>query len=508
MNWAEEFEKWLVGIDSRGIKICRIGDQKFSERVRKDLLSWYTWPRPSVLLINYEAYRNMVLYDGSRSRRTALPVDEEEVKSLQEIIKQCLVDPGPDLVVCDEGHLIKNQTGAINRAITQIKTRRRMVLTGTPVQNNLNEYYAMVDWIKPALLGTVKEFNNLYANPIKDGQHQDSTLQMIKRMKQRSFILNKKLSKFVQRMEVGVLEKFLPTLEQYCIFVPLTPVQEKLYERFLTQNPPSGHQLLNDYTALRKIWTHPKVLQNAYDRAMKGELKIEDVKRRQMDDLNHDGPDDLLDVIEGNTGVKSNWWREFVTENDLESIISSNKLILLFQILRLCESRREKCLVFSAFVAVLNVVEYFMKKINEYMRNPAAAGKNFGYQEYATSWVDGVDYYRLDGSTKGDARHAMVKNFNKTENFRLRCFLISAKAGGQGINLIGANRCVILDTAWNPSADQQNIFRIYRLGQQKVCYVYRFVLLILFGGGLEGSRGLSSTNGSEKSRQVGPQSIH
>lgn len=184
-------------------------------------------------MINYEAFRYMVHFKGSHRSKVQLP--EHKVKHLQDTITKCLLNPGPDLVVCDEGHLIKNQTSVINRAITQIETKRRIILTGTPVQNNLNEYYAMVDWIKPALLGTVKEFNNLYANPIKDGQHIDSNNGMIKKMKQRSFILNRKLSKFVQRKEASVLKEFLPDKYEYCIFVPLTEVQEKLYERFLSK---------------------------------------------------------------------------------------------------------------------------------------------------------------------------------------------------------------------------------------------------------------------------------
>lgn len=97
----------------------------------------------------------------------------------------------------------------------------------------------------------------------------------------------------------------------------------------------------------------------------------------------------------------------------------------------------------------------------------------YGYSNFNASWKEGLDYFRLDGSTKREARHLMIQKFNDRTNKRMRCFLISARAGGQGINLIGANRCIILDTAWNPSADQQNIFRIYRLGQPKPCYVYR-----------------------------------
>lgn len=137
--------------------------------------------------------------------------------------------------------------------------------------------------------------------------------------------------------------------------------------------------------------------------------------------------------------------------------------------------RGEKVLVFTAFVAVLDVIEQFMKEINNQDSNPKAM--LYGYDQYRTTWVEGKDYLRLDGKTPREYRHKMINEFNRTENQRLRCFLISAKAGGQGINLIGANRCVLIDTSWNPSSDQQNIFRIFRLGQKKPCYVYRLVAL-------------------------------
>lgn len=91
------------------------------------------------------------------------------------------------------------------------------------------------------------------------------------------------------------------------------------------------------------------------------------------------------------------------------------------------------------------------------------------------TWENGKDYYRIDGSTSKNVRQALIKNFNDPCNKRARVFLISAKAGGQGINLFGANRVIILDTSWNPSLDQQNIFRVFRLGQQKKCYVYRLL---------------------------------
>lgn len=98
----------------------------------------------------------------------------------------------------------------------------------------------------------------------------------------------------------------------------------------------------------------------------------------------------------------------------------------------------------------------------------------------ASTWISGQDYYRLDGKTPKNIRHEMIKRFNSEANRRARVFLISAKAGGQGINLIGANRVIILDTSWNPSNDQQNIFRIFRLGQKKYCYIYRLIAMVSF----------------------------
>lgn len=130
-------------------------------------------------------------------------------------------------------------------------------------------------------------------------------------------------------------------------------------------------------------------------------------------------------------------------------------------------------MIFSAFVAVLNVVEYFMNKIN----SGSSLSVEHGIDKFSGPWVPGLDYYRLDGKTSKTSRHAMIKRFNDPLNTRTRAFLISSKAGGMGINLTGANRVIILDTSWNPSNDQQNIFRIFRLGQKQKCYVYRLLAM-------------------------------
>lgn len=429
-NWAEEFRKWLHGMDGQP-RVYYLEDHvKIEKRIDK-LREWFESKKPSVFLINYESFRILANWSGTH-KRCKISLPEETIKKYKQQISKYLLEPGPNLVVCDEGHIIKNQKGATNRAITKIKTRRRVILTGTPIQNALHEYYAMVEWVKPNILGTIHEFNNIYANPIKDGQNKDSTDHQIKKMKQKSYVLNKNLSKFVQRKDAQVLKEFLPKKLEYCISVPLTKVQEKLYNTFLQANRSGemGRNLLPIYTGLRKIWTHPTVLQYAYERARRGEHKFgahkdnQQKEKKPKDAFNEDDeePDDVFDTSQGTTAVTNNWWDNMVTEQDMNSLTSSHKMLLLFEILRLCELKKEKILIFSSFVAVLDIIERFMKAIHNQANNPNAA--LYGLDKYQTTWELGKDYYRLDGSTPRNVRSEMINAFNNSPGTRLRCFLI------------------------------------------------------------------------------------
>lgn len=236
-------------------------------------------------------------------------------------------------------------------------------------------------------------------------------------------------------------------------------------------------------------------MEKAYLNAINNKAKAKPTITTNANDSDDDQPDDVFDSQTGKMSVTSDWWRQHLTQDDLETILPSNKLKIVFEILNLCRRNKEKCLIFSAFVAVLDVVEYFMKLISDQEKD----GNKPGLETYRGPWIIGQDYYRLDGKTAKNQRHSMITNFNDPKNDRVRVFLISAKAGGQGINLIGANRVILLDTSWNPSNDrklskffvnlnrnydtllspsfplEQNIFRVFRLGQKRVCYIYRLL---------------------------------
>lgn len=476
MNWADEIKRWLGPLDLKSLQIFNFSDTADVYDKINVLRKWASVSQKSgCLIMGYEAFRSLVFFNTSKTKTKS----NIRVEDIRENIHKYLLKPGADLVVCDEGHIIKNRKSGISLAAAEIITPKRIILTGTPIQNNLKEYYSMVNFIKPLILGTEKEFANLYANPIKNGQHKDSSKRDIKVMKQRSFVLHKKLSKFVQRKEAELLKSFLPQKFEYVLFIPMTDVQNTLYEYVLNaiskREDSRGKSLIPDYTCLRKIWTHPKVLEDAWKNAITTKNKKE-FKRLTSNNIGHsedDQPDDIYDSQTGVISVQSDWWRDLVTESDLESILPSNKLKTMFEIIRMAEENNEKCLIFTAFVAVLNVVEYFFHKINDKQRDFFM----YDTRKLTGHWINGQDYYRLDGKTNKTLRHEMVKRFNDPKNKRTRVFLISAKAGGQGINLIGANRVIILDTSWNPANDQQNIFRIFRLGQKKNCYVYRLIAM-------------------------------
>uniref|UniRef100_A0A1Q3G2F5 Putative dna repair protein snf2 family n=1 Tax=Culex tarsalis TaxID=7177 RepID=A0A1Q3G2F5_CULTA len=283
-NWLNEFNTWLPEdpessplknhgeVRPRNFKIFILNDSHKTLKSRaKVVLEWAKVG--GVLLIGYEMYRLLSqkkMTKKKKKKKGEPEVKEEEKESTEEQknmfdeIHEALVKPGPDLVVCDEGHRIKNSHASISVALKQIKSKRRVVLTGYPLQNNLLEYWCMVDFVRPNYLGTKTEFSNMFERPIQNGQCIDSTPQDIKLMRYRAHVLHSLLLGFVQRRSHSVLQTSLPQKEEYVMLIRMTEFQRKLYTVFMNEvvRTKAVPNPLKAFAVCCKIWNHPDVLYN------------------------------------------------------------------------------------------------------------------------------------------------------------------------------------------------------------------------------------------------------
>ncbi|CAG7717479.1 unnamed protein product, partial [Allacma fusca] len=478
-----------------------------------------------VLLLGYEMYRMLALKKLKRSSKKKLAslslhdgtdVGRAEEQSLERIYEH-LVRPGPDLVICDEGHRIKNSGASISQALKAVRTRRRVVLTGYPLQNNLMEYWCMVDFVRPNYLGSKTEFSNMFERPITNGQCTDSSMSDRKLMRYRSHVLHTLLEGFVQRRSHQVLQSALPFKEEWVFLLKMTPIQYTLYKEFIrylreehrdknadkdgspTANP------IKAFAVCCKIWNHPDALYNVVKKQedVLDDLDMDDIdgsedgrkKRKPRGTANNKNRNLTVSTIAsptrtipdfnfnnfnaeilglgiasaanipstvGQQSLPNNLdgrsisleWASAVFKNyESELLENGVKFQLLFAIVEEIQKVGDKLLVFSQSLLTLDLIELFL-------------GKKFG-------WRKNSHYFRLDGSTSGLEREKLIYDFNDNENIHL--FLVSTRAGSLGINLIGANRVVVFDASWNPCHDAQAVCRVYRYGQKKECQIYRFV---------------------------------
>ncbi|XP_070773018.1 transcriptional regulator ATRX-like [Enoplosus armatus] len=498
LNWVSEFKKWQHSMGLDKVQVTELVTIKHPPERLRALQRWHR--DGGVMIMGYEMYRILSL---------AQKINDEENKRE---LKSILVDPGPDFVVCDEGHILRNEASNISKAMNNIKTRRRVVLTGTPLQNNLEEYHCMVNFIKKNLLGSLGEFRNRFINPIQNGQCADSTPKDVRIMKKRAHVLHAMLAGCVQRRDYSELTQFLPPKYEYVLAVRVSPLQYQLYRYYLDHftgassmtnraKVRTGANLFKDFQVLSRIWTHPWCLQlNYISKENKGyfekkkakaaallrneETTVAESGLRETEAKEGNNADSsaavIVDVSKGTPAVEGEmatissrsqsldegWFKSLISERDAKILEHSGKMVLLFEILRMAEDLDEKVLVFSQSLISLDLIEDFLEA-SHHARDPSSFKVG--------SWIKNIDYYRLDGSTNATSRTKWADLFNNAANVRGRLFLISTRAGSLGINLVAANRVILFDACWNPSYDIQSIYRVYRFGQLKQVFVYRFL---------------------------------
>lgn len=459
-NWKQEFMKWRPS-ELKPLRVFMLEDVSRDRRAEL-LAKWRA--KGGVFLIGYTAFRNLSFGKHVKDRNMA----REICHALQD---------GPDILVCDEAHMIKNTRADTTQALKQVKCQRRIALTGSPLQNNLMEYYCMVDFVREGFLGSSHEFRNRFQNPIENGQHTNSTSEDVKIMNQRSHILYEQLKGFVQRMDMNVVKKDLPPKTVFVITVKLSPLQRRLYKRFLDLHGFTNDRVSNEkirksffagYQALAQIWNHPGILQLTKDKGYPSREDAEDSSSDENMDYNvviGEKPRNMNDFLQGKNDdgfFQKDWWNDLLHEHTYKELDYSGKMVLLLDILTMCSNMGDKSLVFSQSIPTLDLIEFYLSKLPR----PGKQGK---------LWKKGKDWYRLDGRTESSERQKLVERFNEPLNKRVKCTLISTRAGSLGINLHSANRVIIVDGSWNPTYDLQAIYRAWRYGQRKPVFAYRLM---------------------------------
>lgn len=382
-NWNNEFEKWAPSV----VKITYKGPPN----ARKQQQQQIRWGQFQVLLTTYE----FIIKD-----RPVL----SKIKWLHMIV--------------DEGHRMKNANSKLSSTITQYYTTRyRLILTGTPLQNNLPELWALLNFVLPTIFKSVKSFDEWFNTPFANTGGQDKMelteeeqLLVIKR-------LHKVLRPFLLRRLKKDVEKDLPDKQERVIKCNFSSLQAKLYKQLVTHNKlmvsdakggkMAMRGLSNMLMQLRKLCNHPFVFEEVEDQVNPGR-----------------GTNDLL-------------WR------------TAGKFELLDRVLPKFQATGHRVLMFFQMTQIMNIMEDFLR-------------------------LRGMKYLRLDGSTKADDRSDLLRIFNApgSEYF---CFLLSTRAGGLGLNLQTADTVIIYDSDWNPHQDLQAQDRAHRIGQKNEVRILRLI---------------------------------
>lgn len=324
-------------------------------------------------------------------------------------------------MIIDEGHRMKNTQSKLSMTLKQYyKTKNRLILTGTPLQNNLPELWALLNFVLPKIFNSVKSFDEWFNTPFANTGSQEK----IELTEEESLLIIRRLHKvlrpFLLRRLKKDVEKDLPDKVEKVLKCNLSGLQHILYQQMLkhnalfvgsqtsgTNNKSGIKGLNNKIMQLRKICNHPFVFE-----------EVEDIlnSTRLTNDL---------------------IWR------------SSGKFELLDRILPKFKATGHRVLIFFQMTSVMNIFEDFLR-------------------------LRDMKYLRLDGATKAEDRQDMLKAFNRP-NSDYFCFLLSTRAGGLGLNLQSADTVIIFDTDWNPHQDLQAQDRAHRIGQKNEVRILRLI---------------------------------
>ncbi|KAL5704507.1 DNA helicase [Ranunculus cassubicifolius] len=349
-----------------------------------------------------------------------------------------------DYTILDEGHIIKNPSTQRAKSLLEIPCSHRIIISGTPIQNNLKELWALFSFCCPELLGDKQEFKLKYESAIlrlndksatdREKRIGSSVAQNLRARIEPYFLRRLKSEVFLE--DDATQTSKISKKHELIVWLKLTQCQRQLYEAFLNSELvlSSFDKLpLAAITILKKICDHPYLL----------------TKRAAEEVL--EGMGTMVNQEE--LGILEKMAQQLANATDREHLqyLSDNVSCKIAFILPLLDNlilEGHHVLIFSQTQKMLNIV-----------------------QEAIIS--KGYNFLRIDGTTKMSDREKIVKDFQEGKGAPI--FLLTSAVGGLGLTLTKADRVIVVDPAWNPSTDNQSVDRAYRIGQMKDVIVYRLM---------------------------------
>lgn len=489
-NWSEEISKWADDALATVYPVT----QALSMKARIEYIEKWAVDG-TVLIIGYESFSQLCSKSDSvkkgldkannepstsdpaskGSRIKELEAELGEVTRIEDILLNT-----PTIVVADEAHKIKTKNSRIARIFRAFKTRSRIAMTGSPLANDLTEYFHIMKWVDPEYAGDEAEFNNNFKLPIRDGLYINSLDEEVKESnkKQRELttLWGPKMNR-VNMKQIKGLENTLPPKTEFLITLPLTELQYKLYGFYAKEakrDTEEGYYCgFFDFVAqLGVLLNHPALFWKAFEkrqakkktkiegsaqsaRITEANLSDEDAAQESSSEVEAEDPDSQKAILGADSAVSDRLQAVITATENLKDTAHSYRIQVLLRILESCIAIKEKVLVFSQSVETL-------KYIGEVLDN------------------QNIKFVKITGEVSTAKRQTIARGFNNVDSDKF-VFLISTKAGGLGLNIQAASRIVVFDSQFSPQDEEQAVGRAYRLGQKKHVFVYRFRV----GGTLE-----------------------
>ncbi|KAL0652517.1 hypothetical protein Bca4012_095208 [Brassica carinata] len=381
--------------------------------------------------------------------------------------------------ILDEGHIIKNAKSKITSAVKQLKAQHRLILSGTPIQNNIIELWSLFDFLMPGFLGTERQFQASYGKPLLAARDPKCSAKDAEAGVLAMEALHKQVMPFLLRRTKEEVLSDLPEKiiqDRYC---DLSPVQLKLYEQF------SGSHAKREISTIIKV-DGSADSSNVEVAPTKASTHVFQALQYLLKLCSH--PllvlgEKVTEPVASDLAAMLNGCSDIITE--LHKVQHSPKLVALQEILEECGIGSEasssdgtlsvgqhRVLIFAQHKALLDIIEKDLFQAHM-KRRVQLVNLHFLLYNDLVYWTI-VTYMRLDGSVVPEKRFEIVKAFNSDPTIDV--LLLTTHVGGLGLNLTSADTIVFMEHDWNPMRDHQAMDRAHRLGQKRVVNVHRLIM--------------------------------